>query len=57
MKDGNGLLALPEPSEGDLFFDIEGDPHAFASALAFPPFVPFDARVPRAAGGPALPED
>ncbi|MDP2958176.1 MAG: hypothetical protein Q8N53_17240 [Longimicrobiales bacterium] len=36
VKDGNGLLALPEPSQGDL---------------------PFDARVPRAAGGPALLED
>ena len=23
---GNGLLMLPEPSPGDLFFDIEGDP-------------------------------
>ncbi len=22
----NGLLMLPEPSPGDLFFDIEGDP-------------------------------
>ena len=32
-KDGllepkKGLLGLPEPSEGDLFFDIEGDPFA-----------------------------
>ena len=22
----HGLLMLPEPAEGDLFFDIEGDP-------------------------------
>src|SRR6185437_3052433 len=24
-----GLATLPEPSPGDLFFDIEGDPYAF----------------------------
>ncbi|MDP2958181.1 MAG: TM0106 family RecB-like putative nuclease, partial [Longimicrobiales bacterium] len=34
-QDGNGLLALPEPSEGDLFFDIEGDPHAFDEGLEY----------------------
>jgi len=27
-----GLLALPEPNEGDLFFDLEGDPFAFSEA-------------------------
>lgn len=30
-----GLLALPEPSPGDLFFDIEGDPHAFHHGLEY----------------------
>lgn len=30
-----GLLALPTPSEGDLFFDIEGDPHAFRYGLEY----------------------
>lgn len=31
----SGLLALPEPSAGDLFFDIEGDPHAFGDGLEY----------------------
>ena len=35
VEEGNGLLALPEPSEGDLFFDIEGDPHAFDDGLEY----------------------
>ena len=26
IKDGLGLCRLPEPSEGDIFFDLEGDP-------------------------------
>jgi len=30
-----GLLALPTPSAGDLFFDIEGDPHAFNDGLEY----------------------
>ncbi len=28
-------MALPEPSAGDLFFDIEGDPHAFGDGLEY----------------------
>ncbi len=28
LEPGRGLLALPEPRPGDLFFDIEGDPYA-----------------------------
>ena len=28
-----GLATLPEPSKGDLFFDIEGDPFAFEDGL------------------------
>ena len=39
-KDGqldpnHGLLALPEPSDGDLFFDIEGDPFAFDDGVDY----------------------
>ncbi|MGH2358634.1 MAG: TM0106 family RecB-like putative nuclease [Candidatus Limnocylindria bacterium] len=30
-----GLATLPEPSEGDLFFDIEGDPYAFEDGLDY----------------------
>ncbi len=25
-NEGKGLFRLPEPSEGDIFFDFEGDP-------------------------------
>jgi len=32
---GTGLMTLPEPSRGDLFFDIEGDPHAFGDGLEY----------------------
>jgi uncharacterized protein len=31
LEIGRGLAALPEPSTGDLFFDIEGDPFARAA--------------------------
>ena len=39
-KDGSlepdrGLLALPAPSPGDLFFDIEGDPFALADGIDY----------------------
>ena len=30
-----GFAALPEPSPGDLFFDIEGDPYAFDEGLEY----------------------
>ena len=30
-----GLASLPEPSQGDLFFDIEGDPYAFDDGLDY----------------------
>lgn len=30
-----GLLALPEPSPGDLFLDIEGDPFAFGDGVDY----------------------
>ena len=32
---GLGLAALPEPSVGDLFFDIEGDPYVGDSGLEY----------------------
>ena len=30
-----GLFSLPEPSPGDLFFDIEGDPYAFDDGVEY----------------------
>jgi predicted RecB family nuclease len=30
-----GLAALPPPSEGDLFFDLEGDPYAFETGIEY----------------------
>jgi predicted RecB family nuclease len=30
-----GLATLPQPSPGDLFFDIEGDPYAFEDGLEY----------------------
>ncbi len=30
-----GLAALPPPSEGDLFFDLEGDPYAFDLGIEY----------------------
>ncbi|HVR72352.1 MAG TPA: TM0106 family RecB-like putative nuclease [Vicinamibacteria bacterium] len=40
LKDGSlepnrGLLALPEPHPGDLFFDIEGDPYALDDGIDY----------------------
>jgi len=40
LKDGSlepdrGLLALPEPRPGDLFFDIEGDPYALEDGVDY----------------------
>jgi uncharacterized protein len=40
LKDGSlepdrGLLSLPEPRLGDLFFDIEGDPYAFDDGIDY----------------------
>jgi uncharacterized protein len=40
LKDGTlepnrGLLALPEPRPGDLFFDIEGDPYALDDGVDY----------------------
>ncbi len=43
-----GLGALPEPSAGDLFFDIEGDPFAFEAGLEYL----FGVHDPGAAGDP-----
>jgi len=33
--EGRGLLTLPEPSRGDLFFDLEGDPWAADGGLEY----------------------
>src|SRR5262249_50878745 len=40
LKDGSlepdrGLLALPDPRPGDLFFDIEGDPYALDDGVDY----------------------
>jgi predicted RecB family nuclease len=32
---GQGLAALPEPSPGDLFFDLEGDPYALIEGIEY----------------------
>jgi predicted RecB family nuclease len=34
-EEGRGLLSLPEPSPGDLFFDLEGDPWAADGGLEY----------------------
>ncbi|HSH74087.1 MAG TPA: TM0106 family RecB-like putative nuclease, partial [Longimicrobiales bacterium] len=35
VSEGHGLARLPQPSPGDLFFDIEGDPHALDEGLEY----------------------
>ncbi len=35
VEQGRGLCALPEPSEGDLFFDIEADPFVGSEGLEY----------------------
>ena len=35
LKPNLGLLSLPEPSPGDLFLDMEGDPFAFEDGIDF----------------------
>ncbi|MFC1660187.1 TM0106 family RecB-like putative nuclease [Gemmatimonadota bacterium] len=35
VMEGAGLAALPAPSPGDLFFDIEGDPYALRDGLEY----------------------
>ncbi|MGH7443659.1 MAG: TM0106 family RecB-like putative nuclease, partial [Longimicrobiales bacterium] len=35
IEPGHGLAALPEPSPGDLFFDLEGDPYALTHGLEY----------------------
>lgn len=35
LEPDRGLLALPEPRPGDLFFDIEGDPFAFDEGVDY----------------------
>jgi predicted RecB family nuclease len=35
LEPNRGLLALPEPRPGDLFFDIEGDPYALDDGIDY----------------------
>ena len=35
VEPGKGFNRLPEPSAGDIFFDIEGDPHALRGGLEY----------------------
>lgn len=35
LEEGRGLQRLPEPDAGDIFFDIEGDPHAAGGGLEY----------------------
>jgi predicted RecB family nuclease len=35
VQEGEGLAALPEPSPGDLFFDLEGNPFAFTYGIEY----------------------
>ncbi|MCB9925601.1 MAG: TM0106 family RecB-like putative nuclease [Planctomycetaceae bacterium] len=35
LEDGRGFQCLPEPDPGDIFFDIEGDPHALDGGLEY----------------------
>ena len=58
LKDGTlepnrGLLALPEPRPGDLFFDIEGDPYALDDGVDYL-FGVLEPGRPDAAGKPTF---
>ena len=35
VRQGEGLAALPPPSPGDLFFDLEGDPYALRDGIEY----------------------
>src|SRR6202008_4709422 len=35
LEPNRGLLSLPDPSPGDLFFDIEGDPFALEDGVDY----------------------
>lgn len=58
LKDGSlepdrGLLSLPEPRPGDLFFDIEGDPYAFDEGIDYL-FGVLEPGLPDAGGTPTF---
>ncbi len=58
LKDGSlepdrGLLSLPEPRPGDLFFDIEGDPYAFDDGIDYL-FGVLEPGLPDADGNPTF---
>ncbi len=60
LEPDRGLLALPAPSRGDLFFDIEGDPFAFEDGVDYlfgviEPHPPADPGAPRWPGLPTSP--
>ncbi|MGH7470849.1 MAG: hypothetical protein ACRENP_23120, partial [Longimicrobiales bacterium] len=35
IEQNQGLAALPTPSQGDLFFDLEGDPYALTYGIEY----------------------
>jgi uncharacterized protein len=49
-----GLLALPEPSHGDLFLDLEGDPFALDDGVDYLFGVLEPGRIDSATGGPTF---
>ncbi|HLE88715.1 MAG TPA: TM0106 family RecB-like putative nuclease, partial [Candidatus Limnocylindria bacterium] len=53
VEANRGLAALPEPSRGDLFFDMEGDPFAEEDGLEYL-FGVWDPSEPEADGTPAF---
>ncbi|HEX9044426.1 MAG TPA: TM0106 family RecB-like putative nuclease, partial [Candidatus Limnocylindrales bacterium] len=53
LEPDRGLLSLPEPRAGDLFFDIEGDPYAFDEGIDYL-FGVLEPGRPSADGSPAF---
>ncbi len=53
LEPNRGLLSLPQPSSGDLFFDIEGDPFALDDGVDYL-FGVIEPGLPDATGGPTF---